>query len=45
MLMANALVDILLFSGDHVITMFLPECNQCRCCTSGKTGTCEVFME
>ncbi|XP_052077620.1 alcohol dehydrogenase class-3-like [Mytilus californianus] len=31
--------------GDHVIAMFLPECNQCRCCTSGKTGTCEVFMD
>ncbi|CAC5408956.1 frmA [Mytilus coruscus] len=31
--------------GDHVMLMFLPECNQCRCCTSGKTGCCEVFMD
>lgn len=31
--------------GDHVMLCFLPECNECRCCKSGRTGTCDIFMD
>ena len=31
--------------GDHVITLFSPECGQCEHCTSGKTNICLAIRE
>jgi len=31
--------------GDHVITLFSPECGQCVHCTSGKTNICMAIRE
>jgi len=29
--------------GDHVIPLYIPECGQCRYCTSGKTNLCSII--
>jgi S-(hydroxymethyl)glutathione dehydrogenase/alcohol dehydrogenase len=29
--------------GDHVIPLYVPECRQCRFCTSGKTNLCQAI--
>ncbi|XP_063413745.1 alcohol dehydrogenase class-3-like [Mytilus trossulus] len=31
-------------TGDHVIPLYLPQCNACRSCKSGKTNICEEFL-
>jgi len=31
--------------GDHVIPLYVPECRQCRFCTSGKTNLCQAIRE
>ncbi|NIM00108.1 MAG: alcohol dehydrogenase catalytic domain-containing protein [Acidobacteria bacterium] len=31
--------------GDHVITLFSPECRECEHCTSGKTNICTAIRE
>ena len=31
--------------GDHVITLFSPECGECHHCTSGKTNICTAIRE
>lgn len=31
--------------GDHVITLFSPECGECDHCTSGKTNICTAIRE
>ncbi len=31
--------------GDHVITLFSPECGECAHCTSGKTNICTAIRE
>lgn len=30
--------------GDHVIPLYIPECRQCRFCTSGKTNLCNALL-
>ncbi len=35
----------LLQPGDHVITLFSPECGQCVHCTSGRTNLCMAIRE
>lgn len=34
-----------LVPGDHVIPLYIPECRQCRFCTSGKTHLCGAIIE
>ncbi|NJK32150.1 MAG: S-(hydroxymethyl)glutathione dehydrogenase/class III alcohol dehydrogenase [Deltaproteobacteria bacterium] len=29
--------------GDHVIPLYVPECRQCKFCTSGKTNLCQAI--
>lgn len=29
--------------GDHVIPLYIPECGQCKFCTSGKTNLCQAI--
>ena len=31
--------------GDHVVTLFSPECGRCRHCTSGRTNICTAIRE
>lgn len=31
--------------GDHVVTLFSPECGECHHCTSGKTNICMAIRE
>ncbi len=31
--------------GDHVVTLFSPECGRCRHCTSGRTNLCMAIRE
>ncbi|KAL7030688.1 hypothetical protein ACKWTF_006752 [Chironomus riparius] len=31
-------------TGDHVITLFLPQCNKCRVCQKGNSNACLEFM-
>jgi S-(hydroxymethyl)glutathione dehydrogenase/alcohol dehydrogenase len=31
--------------GDHVIPLYIPECRQCKSCTSGKTNLCTSIRE
>ncbi|KAJ3210226.1 NAD/NADP dependent alcohol dehydrogenase [Dinochytrium kinnereticum] len=31
--------------GDHVIPLYIPECRQCKFCTSGKTNLCSIVRE
>ncbi len=31
--------------GDHVIPLYIPECRQCKSCTSGKTNLCTAIRE
>ncbi len=31
--------------GDHVVTLFSPECGECAHCTSGKTNICTAIRE
>ncbi|MEE2778812.1 MAG: S-(hydroxymethyl)glutathione dehydrogenase/class III alcohol dehydrogenase [Acidobacteriota bacterium] len=31
--------------GDHVIPLYIPECGQCKFCTSGKTNLCGAVRE
>lgn len=31
--------------GDHVVTLFSPECGECEHCTSGKTNICTAIRE
>jgi len=30
--------------GDHVIPLYIPECRQCRFCTSGRTNLCGALL-
>ena len=30
--------------GDHVIPLYIPECRQCRFCTSGRTNLCNALL-
>ncbi len=30
--------------GDHVIPLYIPECRQCKFCTSGKTNLCGAIL-
>jgi S-(hydroxymethyl)glutathione dehydrogenase/alcohol dehydrogenase len=34
-----------LTKGDHVIPLYIPECRQCKSCTSGKTNLCTSIRE
>jgi S-(hydroxymethyl)glutathione dehydrogenase/alcohol dehydrogenase len=34
-----------LIQGDHVIPLYVPECRQCKFCTSGKTNLCQAVRE
>jgi len=34
-----------LAKGDHVIPLYIPECRQCKSCTSGKTNLCTAIRE
>ena len=34
-----------LAKGDHVIPLYVPECRQCKFCTSGKTNLCQAIRE
>ncbi|MEX2449496.1 MAG: S-(hydroxymethyl)glutathione dehydrogenase/class III alcohol dehydrogenase [Rhodospirillales bacterium] len=34
-----------LVEGDHVIPLYVPECRQCKFCTSGKTNLCQAVRE
>src|SRR6185295_19292719 len=34
-----------LAKGDHVIPLYIPECRQCKSCTSGKTNLCTSIRE
>ena len=34
-----------LSKGDHVIPLYVPECRQCKFCTSGKTNLCQAIRE
>jgi len=31
--------------GDHVIPLYIPECRQCKSCTSGKTNLCTAIRD
>ncbi|KAJ3221927.1 NAD/NADP dependent alcohol dehydrogenase [Clydaea vesicula] len=31
--------------GDHVVPLYIPECRNCKFCTSGKTNLCSVVRE
>jgi S-(hydroxymethyl)glutathione dehydrogenase/alcohol dehydrogenase len=31
--------------GDHVIPLYIPECRQCKACTSGKTNLCIAIRD
>src|SRR6476659_7970437 len=31
--------------GDHVVTLFSPQCRECEHCTSGKTNICTAIRE
>jgi S-(hydroxymethyl)glutathione dehydrogenase/alcohol dehydrogenase len=31
--------------GDHVIPLYVPECRQCKSCTSGRTNLCTAIRE
>jgi len=31
--------------GDHVIPLYIPECRECKACTSGKTNLCIAIRE
>lgn len=31
--------------GDHVIPLYIPECGECRFCTSGKTNLCQKIRD
>jgi S-(hydroxymethyl)glutathione dehydrogenase/alcohol dehydrogenase len=31
--------------GDHVIPLYIPECGECKFCTSGKTNLCQKIRE
>lgn len=31
--------------GDHVIPLYIPECRQCKFCTSGKTHLCGAILD
>lgn len=35
--------QILIFAGDHVIPLYIPECRECKFCKSGKTNLCSVI--
>ncbi|CAC5394038.1 frmA [Mytilus coruscus] len=30
--------------GDHVVMLWLPQCNKCKSCKSGKTNLCDEFL-
>ena len=34
-----------LVPGDHVIPLYIPECRQCKSCTSGKTNLCTSIRD
>jgi S-(hydroxymethyl)glutathione dehydrogenase/alcohol dehydrogenase len=47
---AGVVVDVgpgvtTLAKGDHVIPLYIPECRQCKSCTSGKTNLCTSIRE
>jgi S-(hydroxymethyl)glutathione dehydrogenase/alcohol dehydrogenase len=47
---AGVVVDVgqgvtALKKGDHVIPLYIPECRQCKSCTSGKTNLCTAIRE
>lgn len=31
--------------GDHVIPLYIPECQKCKFCLSGKTNLCSIIRE